>query len=100
MTDRNDVLQKLLSAAREAAVIVMRIYAEEDVGAELKGPNDPVTRAVWPDTTVVEVDHGFFPVISKRTTCDPALTSERVIGVTPTFLLSTKTVAPRGREST
>ncbi len=44
--DRQDVLTKLLDAARGASEIVMRVYAEEgDMGAELKGPNDPVTRA-------------------------------------------------------
>ncbi|MDB5216062.1 MAG: 3(2),5-bisphosphate nucleotidase [Myxococcaceae bacterium] len=44
--DRQDVLTKLLDAARGASEIVMRIYAEDgDMGAELKGPNDPVTRA-------------------------------------------------------
>lgn len=43
--DRACVAQALLSAARAAAEIVMRVYAEKDVGAELKGPNDPVTRA-------------------------------------------------------
>ena len=43
--DRHDVLTKLLDAARAASEIVMRIYLEADVGAELKGPNDPVTRA-------------------------------------------------------
>lgn len=43
--DRDAVLAKLLSAAREAAVIVMRIYGEEDPGTQMKGPNDPVTRA-------------------------------------------------------
>lgn len=43
--DRQDVLQKLLDAAAIAAKVVMRIYAEADVGVELKGPNDPVTRA-------------------------------------------------------
>jgi 3'(2'), 5'-bisphosphate nucleotidase len=43
--DRNAVAEKLLDAASAAAEIVMRVYAEEDVGAELKGPNDPVTRA-------------------------------------------------------
>lgn len=43
--DRNEVLAKLLATAREASEIVMRVYGEEDVGAELKGPNDPVTRA-------------------------------------------------------
>jgi 3'(2'), 5'-bisphosphate nucleotidase len=43
--DREDVLQKLLSAAASAAEVVMRVYAETDVGVELKGPNDPVTRA-------------------------------------------------------
>ncbi|MDB4937117.1 MAG: 3(2),5-bisphosphate nucleotidase [Labilithrix sp.] len=43
--DRQDVLTKVLAAARGAAEIVMRVYAEDDVGEELKGPNDPVTRA-------------------------------------------------------
>jgi 3'(2'), 5'-bisphosphate nucleotidase len=44
--DRQSVLDKLLHAARGASEIVMRVYAEEgDMGAELKGPNDPVTRA-------------------------------------------------------
>jgi 3'(2'), 5'-bisphosphate nucleotidase len=43
--DRQDVLTKLLAAARGASEIVMRVYAEDDMGAELKGPNDPVTRA-------------------------------------------------------
>lgn len=45
MIDRQDVLDKLLAAAARAAEVVMRVYAEEDVGVELKGPNDPVTRA-------------------------------------------------------
>lgn len=45
MIDRQDVLAKLLSAAAAAAEVVMRVYAESDVGVELKGPNDPVTRA-------------------------------------------------------
>lgn len=43
--DRQDVLTKLLTMARGASEIVMGIYAGDDVGAELKGPNDPVTRA-------------------------------------------------------
>lgn len=44
--DRQDVLTKLLDAARGASELVMRVYAEDgDMGAELKGPNDPVTRA-------------------------------------------------------
>ena len=43
--DRQDVLTKLLIAARDASELVMRVYAEEDVGEEMKGPNDPVTRA-------------------------------------------------------
>lgn len=43
--DREDVLRKFLSAAREAAVGIMEIYRSDDLGAELKGPNDPVTRA-------------------------------------------------------
>lgn len=45
MIDRQDVLTKLLDAAALAAEVVMRVYAETDVGVELKGPNDPVTRA-------------------------------------------------------
>ncbi len=43
--DRADALAKMLDAARAASEIVMRVYGEEDIGAELKGPNDPVTRA-------------------------------------------------------
>lgn len=43
--DRHDVLTKLLVAARGASELVMRVYAETDVGEEMKGPNDPVTRA-------------------------------------------------------
>jgi 3'(2'), 5'-bisphosphate nucleotidase len=43
--DRQDVLTKLLVAARGAAELVMRVYAEDDMGEEMKGPNDPVTRA-------------------------------------------------------
>lgn len=43
--DREDVLAKLLAAAAFAADVVMRIYAEPDFGVEMKGPDDPVTRA-------------------------------------------------------
>lgn len=43
--DRNDVMEKLLGAAAAAAEVVMKIYAESDPGVEMKGPNDPVTRA-------------------------------------------------------
>jgi 3'(2'), 5'-bisphosphate nucleotidase len=43
--NRQDVLDKLFAAAAEAAKIVMNVYSSADVGAELKGPNDPVTRA-------------------------------------------------------
>lgn len=43
---RNEaIVEKLLAAAEAAAAIVMEVYAEADFGAELKGPNDPVTRA-------------------------------------------------------
>lgn len=45
MKDRERVAKALLDAARAAGEVVSRIYAEDDVGAELKGPNDPVTRA-------------------------------------------------------
>ncbi|MBX3229148.1 MAG: 3'(2'),5'-bisphosphate nucleotidase CysQ [Labilithrix sp.] len=43
--DRADVMEKLVKAAAAAAEVVMKIYAESDPGVELKGPNDPVTRA-------------------------------------------------------
>jgi 3'(2'), 5'-bisphosphate nucleotidase len=45
MSDHQSVLHKLHAAAREAEKVVMRIYGEGDFGTELKGPNDPVTRA-------------------------------------------------------
>lgn len=45
MSDREKVFAALLEAGSAAAEVVMRIYGEPDVGAELKGPNDPVTRA-------------------------------------------------------
>jgi 3'(2'), 5'-bisphosphate nucleotidase len=43
--DREDVLTKLLATARGASELVVHVYAGDDVGAEMKGPNDPVTRA-------------------------------------------------------
>lgn len=45
MSDREAVLTALLDAARAAGELVLRIYRDEDLGVELKGPNDPVTRA-------------------------------------------------------
>lgn len=45
MSEREAILAKLLDAARAASDVVMCVYQDEDVGAELKGPNDPVTRA-------------------------------------------------------
>lgn len=45
MIDRQDVLAKLLDAADAAAELVMKVYAGPDLGVEMKGPNDPVTRA-------------------------------------------------------
>ena len=43
--DRADALAKMIEAARAANEIVMRVYGEPDPGTEMKGPNDPVTRA-------------------------------------------------------
>ena len=43
--DRADVLAKFQAMARGASDLIMKVYAGEDLGAELKGPNDPVTRA-------------------------------------------------------
>lgn len=45
MSEREHNARVLLAAARAAGEVVLRVYGEEDVGAELKGPNDPVTRA-------------------------------------------------------
>lgn len=45
MNERATVFAALLEAGRAASEVVLRIYGEADVGAELKGPNDPVTRA-------------------------------------------------------
>jgi 3'(2'), 5'-bisphosphate nucleotidase len=39
------IVEKLRSAARAAADVVMRIYGEPDFGVEMKGKGDPVTRA-------------------------------------------------------
>ncbi len=43
--DREVILGHLLDAARGASDRVMRVYASADVDIEMKGPNDPVTRA-------------------------------------------------------
>ena len=43
--DRQDVLTKFEAMARGASDLIMKVYASHDLGAELKGPNDPVTRA-------------------------------------------------------
>jgi 3'(2'), 5'-bisphosphate nucleotidase len=43
--DRAEILAKFLDAANAAAAVVMRVYRESDVGVEMKGPDDPVTRA-------------------------------------------------------
>lgn len=45
MSEREALLATLLDAARAASDVVMRVYREDDVGTEFKGPNDPVTRA-------------------------------------------------------
>jgi 3'(2'), 5'-bisphosphate nucleotidase len=45
LSTRADVVAILLDAARAAGELVMRVYQEDDFGVELKGPNDPVTRA-------------------------------------------------------
>ncbi len=62
--DRQDVLERLLDAAAAAAKIVMRVYAEADVGVEFKGPNDPVTRAdKEANALLLEILHCEFPGI-------------------------------------
>lgn len=72
---RAELLERLLSAAQAAGEIVMRVYAEEDVGAELKGPNDPVTRADR-EANVLLLEHltrdfPGIPIVAEES--DPAL---------------------------
>jgi 3'(2'), 5'-bisphosphate nucleotidase len=43
--DRERILTDLVTAANDAAGLVMEIYRLGDHGTELKGPSDPVTRA-------------------------------------------------------
>lgn len=45
MIDREAILTNILETAAAAATVVMRVYGQADVGVELKGPHDPVTRA-------------------------------------------------------
>lgn len=40
-----ELAEKLLVAAEKAAEIIMRVYAQADPGVQMKGPDDPVTRA-------------------------------------------------------
>ena len=56
--NRTDVLTKLLDAAAAAAEVVMAVYAESDVGVELTGPNDPVTRADREANALLEPHRG------------------------------------------
>ncbi len=75
IVDRQDVLTKLLAAARGASELVMKVYAEADVGAELKGPNDPVTRADKEANAFIlarlAIDLPGLPVVAEES--DPAL---------------------------
>jgi 3'(2'), 5'-bisphosphate nucleotidase len=60
--ERQDVLHKLLDAAAAASKVVMRVYAEADLGVELKGPNDPVTRAdKEANALLLDILHRDFP---------------------------------------
>lgn len=43
--DTGPALEKMLAAAWKATRIIQRIYGEADFGVEMKGENDPVTRA-------------------------------------------------------
>jgi 3'(2'), 5'-bisphosphate nucleotidase len=43
--DRSALRETLLEAARGAADVVLAAYSEPDLGVEMKGPGDPVTRA-------------------------------------------------------
>jgi len=45
LRDRARVMHTLIDAALGAADIVMSVYSTQNFGTELKGPNDPVTRA-------------------------------------------------------
>ncbi|MCL2724310.1 MAG: 3'(2'),5'-bisphosphate nucleotidase CysQ [Polyangiaceae bacterium] len=72
--DRQIVVDKLLAAAREAEKIVMRVYGEADFGTELKGPNDPVTRADREANTLLleHLGHDFpgMPIVAEES--DPS----------------------------
>jgi 3'(2'), 5'-bisphosphate nucleotidase len=72
MIDRDDVLETLLKAARAAADVVLRIYGEADIGVELKGPNDPVTRADKEANALLidrlERDFPGIPIVSEEST--------------------------------
>jgi len=43
--DTSSALDKMLAAAWKATKIILKIYGEADLGVEMKGVNDPVTRA-------------------------------------------------------
>jgi 3'(2'), 5'-bisphosphate nucleotidase len=43
--DRERALAKMISAARVASRAIMKVYSTSDFGVEMKGVNDPVTRA-------------------------------------------------------
>ena len=43
--DTGAALEKMLAAAWKATRIIQKIYGEADFGVEMKGVNDPVTRA-------------------------------------------------------
>jgi len=45
MIDREKASHALLSIARGASDIILRIYSSSDFAVEFKGPNDPVTKA-------------------------------------------------------
>lgn len=73
--DRAAALEKMLGAARAAAEVVMRVYGEEDVGTEMKGPNDPVTRADKEANALIlarlAADLPGIPIVAEES--DPAL---------------------------
>jgi 3'(2'), 5'-bisphosphate nucleotidase len=43
--DRARALAKMIAAARDASRAIMKVYSTSDFGVEMKGVNDPVTRA-------------------------------------------------------
>ena len=72
--DTGPALEKMLGAAWKATRIIQKIYREADFGVEMKGVNDPVTRAVKQANALLirELSRAFpgVPIVAEES--DPA----------------------------